>query len=544
MFSASNRGSSLAWIRCLPHNSACAVKTACAYWELSMGKSPLDRADWKEIRETLPPAQKDPSFWGMTATQFLGAFNDNLYKQLVLFVCTDLYLQSTGGGSGDGYQAIAFAVFSLPFVLFSGIAGYLSDLYPKRNVVIACKVAEIVVVLAGASAFFFHTRVGLFVVLFMMGTHSAFFGPSKFGILPEAFRSKDLPYVNGVFIMTTFLAIILGTVLAGELKSISQPLQVTEGAAPLPGARNFVIPLWVASLACVGTAVLGTMTALMVRKTPAANPDLRFRWSAFGIDGVTWRLIRRDRVIFNVLMITSVFWMVGGAIQQAVNAFSKYQLAISDRRAGIMLSFVAIGITIGCLVAGRLSKGRIRFGIYKAGNVGIILSLVALWALGTWGPNYQKRLPEPAAATIVAVAATESETLPVAAPETKTGEKKATESSTPAVDPDRPVDAFEWSCRLLLLVVGISAGLFTVPLQTFLQIRPPDEEKGRVIAAMNLINWIGILLSAALYFLVSFVIDQLNWPQSIHFVMCAGVLALLFLYRVAYTEPPTEMKTA
>lgn len=511
-----------------------------------MGKSPLDRADWKEQREALPPAQKDPSFWGMTATQFLGAFNDNLYKQLVLFVCTDLYLQSTGGGSGDGYQAIAFAVFSLPFVMFSGIAGYFSDLYPKRNIVIACKVAEILVVLAGATAFYFHTRVGLFVVLFMMGTHSAFFGPSKFGILPEAFRSKDLPYVNGVFIMTTFLAIILGTVLAGELKSISQPLQVVEGVAAPPTARNFVIPLWVASLACVGTAVLGTATAFLVRKTPAANPDLRFRWSAFGIDGVTWRLIRRDRIIFNVLMITSVFWMVGGALQQAVNAFSKYQLGVSDRRAGYMLSGVAIGIAVGCAIAGRLSKGRIRFGIYKVGNVGIIVSLVALWTLGTWGgPNFQRFLTQ-SAAMIMKQTGHEEVTAPEIAETPKsaeaTGEDKT--AKEPKIDPDRPVDAFEWTARILLLVTGISAGLFTVPLQTFLQVRPPDEEKGRVIAAMNLINWIGILLSAALYFLVSFVIDQLEWPQSTHFIVCAGVLALLFLYRVDYSEPPTEAQPA
>lgn len=477
-----------------------------------MGRSPLDHDEWKEHLETLPPVRRDVSFWGMTLTQFLGAFNDNLFKQLVLLVCTDLYLRSSGTGAGDGYQAVAFAVFTLPFVMFSGLAGYLSDLFEKRTIVILSKVAEIVVMGAGAVAFYFESITGLFVVLFFMGAQSAFFGPSKYGLLPEAYRARDLPFANGVFIMTTFLAIIFGTVLAGELKDEAHG-----------------VPVWMASMACVVTAVIGTVTALVVRRTPAANPGLRFQWSNLAIDGQTWRLIREDRLIFDVLMITSVFWCIGGVIQQAVNGFAKYQLAISDHRTGRMLAGVAIGIAVGCLIAGRVSKGKINFRVYKAGNLGIIVTLLALGMLGVFGPDRQRREPAPPAAEVAAADETIAtiETVPAAAPAEATQPEEA------------PMTAIEWAYRILLILTGVSAGLFTVPLQTFLQVRPPDQEKGRVIAAMNLFNWIGILLAAAMYFLVSFAIDILHLPQAVHFLACAIVMTFLFLFRIDSSRSPT-----
>ena len=163
----------------------------------------------------LPTLYADRSFWGMTVTQFFGAFNDNLFKQLILL----LSITILADGTTQDNQGTATLIFSLPFLLVTGIAGYLSDRYPKRGIIVLCKIAEIAVMALGALAFAYHGKSSslafLYLVLFLMGAQSGFFGPAKYGILPEMLRDDDLPRANGLILMTTFIAIITGTVVAG-----------------------------------------------------------------------------------------------------------------------------------------------------------------------------------------------------------------------------------------------------------------------------------------------------------------------------------------
>src|SRR5215831_2130960 len=135
-----------------------------------------EHADDKAIRA---PLFRDRSFWGMTATQFFGAFNDNLFKQLMLLLAIPV---GAAAARKADEQGLATMLFSLPFVLFSGFAGYLSDRYSKRTMIVACKVAEIGIMLLGMIGFLAYGTTGyrgLLAVLFLMGTHSAFFGPGK-----------------------------------------------------------------------------------------------------------------------------------------------------------------------------------------------------------------------------------------------------------------------------------------------------------------------------------------------------------------------------
>ena len=159
----------------------------------------------------------DPSFWGTTATQFFGAFNDNIFKQLLLLIAVGVAAQSKVKTDAQG---IAMVVFALPFVLFAGPTGYFADKLSKTHVIVFSKLMEIVAMALGVAAFYWYDEVGmtgLFLVLAFMGFQSTVFAPAKYGILPELFHARDLPKVNGVFLMTTFLAIILGQILAGVL---------------------------------------------------------------------------------------------------------------------------------------------------------------------------------------------------------------------------------------------------------------------------------------------------------------------------------------
>src|SRR5687768_3414875 len=177
-------------------------------------RSPLELGS-----DALPPLYQDRSFWGMATTQFLGAFNDNLFKQLILLMATPTAAEAAAK-IGHDRQGTAQLIFASAFLIFSGVAGYVSDRISKRRVVIAAKIAEIGIMFLGVLGFYFYGREGLnglLVVLFLMGVHSAFFGPAKYGILPELIRKSDLPRANGLFLMLTFLAIIFGTALAGVL---------------------------------------------------------------------------------------------------------------------------------------------------------------------------------------------------------------------------------------------------------------------------------------------------------------------------------------
>ncbi|MEE3368342.1 MAG: MFS transporter [Planctomycetota bacterium] len=411
---------------------------------------------------------KDRSFQGMTATQFLGAFNDNLFKQLVLLICIDAARQT---GRSDVYQPVAQALFALPFVLFSGFAGYLSDRLSKRRIVVVCKGVEIGVMLVGMCVFmsarssFDPSLALLLCVLTLMGTQSAFFGPAKYGILPELLSERNLPAANGIIQMTTFLAIIFGTAAAGYGKDLLQE------------------DLWLICCGCLAIAILGTLTSLLIRRTSPAQPTLDFDPSSLLVNRDTWKMLVTDRTLFGVLLISSLFWMIGGVLLPAVNAFGKNQLGIGDSRTSIMSASIGFGIASGCALAGKLSQSRIRFELVTAGSWGLVFGLCCLAGVGL--VDYEAL----------------------------------------------PVEWVEWIAWLLLVELGVSAGLFVVPLQVFMQTRPPVEHKGRMIGAMNLINWIAILAASGFYYLCAVLLSPVSWTFG---VLAAAVLPVAMFYRPAH----------
>ena len=437
----------------------------------------------------------DRAFWGVLVTQFLGAFNDNLFKQLVLLVCLDYKL--SGGPDRQGW---ALALFAVPFVFLSGTAGWLSDRWPKKPIVVGCKALEIVVMAAGAAAFFLGgDSIGLLVglllaVLALMSVQSALFGPAKYGILPELFRPSDLPRANGAVQMTTFLAIVFGMAAAGLLKDAFDPGAAAKAAGAAVGS------LYKVSLVAVGVAVLGTLASLFIRRVPTAEPGLPFEPSALAIHSSLWPLFKHDRRVPWVLFVASLFWLAGGLIQPAINALGKVQLGLGDTKPSLMAACVGFGIAAGCVLAGRLSGSRVRFGLVRGGAFGVAGVCISVWAVGFTGLN---------------------------------------------------ADAAQWVLYPLMALLGVFAGLFALPLQIFLQDRPPKELKGRMIGAMNVCTWIGIVASAGLYEALKRVSDgPLDPPAAgaadpdaaYHWVF-AAVAALLVPVGLLFRPADSELGT-
>lgn len=269
----------------------------------------------------------NPSLQGFVGSQFLGAFNDNLFKQLVLFLAARRLFP------GEDQQGLAFAVFSLPFVLFSGIAGDLSERVSKRTVILSMKVAEIVIAAAGAWALQVADWYLLLAVLFVMGVHSAFFGPAKYGVIPEIVREEEMLRANGVVAMTTFLAILLGQALAGPLLDV------------------FPDTLWMAGLVCVALGVGGTVSAMRMKKLTPRDPTRKVGPSPFGSLFQTMRELRADRGIFFVLIVHSFFWFNGGVLQQAIVGIGGAGgLELADNE-NSLLSMLLVVLAI-CIVVG------------------------------------------------------------------------------------------------------------------------------------------------------------------------------------------------
>ncbi len=381
------------------------------------------------------------SFLSYLGTQGLGAFNDNVFKQVVL-------LLSVGVAAG-GVEMLAIVqfAFALPFVLFSGFAGDVADRWSKGRLMTICKGLEVVVMLAGLVAFASLARGAssagasglwpLVVVTFFMGTQSAFFGPPKYGGIPELVRGHDLSMAAGYTQMTSFLAIILGVAVAGVLKEKC-------GAV-----------LWIPGAVCVAIAVVGTLISLGIARVPASAPDLRLGMRSFlSVFPTISRIFRTDALLRDVLLVYSWFWLVGGVCLTAINAYGKQRLGLGDGATSALVATLSIGIAVGSVVSGRCSRGRVRLDLSMPGLLAMVVCLVALPWIPVAGPG-------------------------LAAADVSTSSR---------------VLAFA-----LLTLLGAAAGFFSVPLFAFVQERPPADQKGQVFAAANFLNWIFILGSAAVF---------------------------------------------
>ncbi len=475
------------------------------------------------LAENLPPAidhdprpslYRDAAFWGMTITQFLGAFNDNLFKQLVLLLSITGVDEALKNEAADN-QWLPMLMFAVPFLLFTGYAGYLADRYSKRTIVVWAKVAEIVAMALGAAAFAMYganrAMWPMYAVLFFMAAQSAFFGPAKYGILPEMLRDNDLPRANGFMLMTTFLAIIFGTAVAGLLLADYRSPDEIAAAAELPNAQRVVAEqarvagqLWKGSVACIAIAVVGTITSLWVRRVPIANPGLKFTPEALTIPKDMIDLLRADRPLCMALVVSSVFWLLAGLVPPAVNSLGKLVLQVGDDNTSYLSAMIGVGIAAGCAIGGLVSRGRIDFRLLRIGSIGLLVCL-AIVAIPADGDVAQLK---GAAGQL---------------------------TRYPGIGESTQWLGF-WANLPMFLVMGAFTGLFAVPLQVFMQSRPPADKKGRMIAVMNQFNWVGILLAVAVYWALTKVIEWQLWPRSIVFLF----IALLMLPIALFYHPKNE----
>ncbi|MCS1409788.1 MAG: Bifunctional protein Aas [Verrucomicrobia subdivision 3 bacterium] len=295
-------------------------------------------------------------FWSLFVTQFQGAFSDNAFRFLVMF----LVMEGMTRDEKDALAPVINAVFALPFILFSMIGGMLADRYSKRTIAIGTKVAEVAIMSLAFIGLVTNQIVLLGVVVFLMSTQSAFFGPAKYGLLPEMLPESRLSWGNGIFSLGTFVAIIVGIIVAGQLSD------------------RFGAASWVCGVFLVGLAILGLSTSLGVMKVPAADPRRRIRLNYLPDLWRQVKSIRRDRMLFLAIIGDAYFLFLGAMMQLTVLFYSKESLGLSDSDFSYLMGALAIGIGAGSFVAGYLSEGKIEYGLVPLGALGMTGSCFAL----------------------------------------------------------------------------------------------------------------------------------------------------------------------
>ena len=372
-----------------------------------------------------------PEFWPLLNTQALGAFNDNFFRAaLISFVAFNPEFQDSGEKTILG--ALATGLMMLPFFLFSSLAGELADQRRKSSLIKISKSFE-VGIMALAALFLFIGNINiLLLMLFLMGTQSTFFGPLKYGLLPEVMPERDLVAANGLIEATTFLAIVLGTLAGSYLVTI-------------PLGTTVFMPV-----GFVAIAVLGLLFALKQPQSKIGDPELKLN---FNIWKGTCRIInsvRRRPPIWLAILAISWFWAIGSILITQLPVLCATTMGASSAVSTLVVTLVALGIGIGSMSAQWLLKGEVspRMVPMASAFLALFLTFLALSIIFLPAPN-------PMAPLTLGAFVSNWEYLRLAA-----------------------------SC----LLVSITGGIFVVPLYAILQHLAETQERSRVIAANNIVN--------------------------------------------------------
>ncbi len=400
-------------------------------------------------------------------TQFLGAFNDNIFKNvLLLFVA--FASVDTLPISSNLFINLAAGLFILPFFLFSALAGVLADKYEKSWFIRKVKLLEVVIMSLGAIGFIYESYGILLLLLFLMGTQSAFFGPVKYALLPQQLETKELVSGNALVETGTFLAILIGTLGAGIIAS--------EESAKL-----------VAAICIVSFAVLGYVSSCFIPEAPSNAPDLKVKWQPIKLTKATLAIAKKDRPTFQALMSISWFWFLGATYLTQFPNFTKLHLNGTESSVAFLLALFSVGIAIGSLACDKLSNHRIEIGIVPMGSLGISI----------FGLLMATSIPE-------------------SLPEFGSFQQFVTYSEL-------------WPLFAYLLLLGISGGIFIVPLYSLMQLRAKPDERAQVIAGLNIYNSL-FMVGSAVMGIVCLSVLELSIPQLFILLALLNTFVMLYLF--------------
>ena len=400
--------------------------------------------------------------------QFLGAMNDNVFKQ-ALVILLAYQTASFTSMSSDTLQNLAQALFILPFFLFSATAGQLADKYEKSRLITLTAALELAVMGLGAAGFFMHSLPLLLAALFLGGTQSALFGPVKYAILPQHLRESELIGGNALVETGTSLAILVGMIVGGWM--IAQPGWGVAGIAVLT-----------CSLSAGGLLLSG-----FIPRSPAADPALVINWNPAR---ETWRILRfaaGNRTVFLSILGISWFWLYGAMLVTQFPNLVRNLLHGNEQVVTLLLVVFSIGIGAGSLLCERLSGHKVELGLVPFGSIGLTV----------FGIDLGLATAAPAAGTALGL-------------EAFLGHGQ------------------NWRVLADLMLIGVFGGLYIVPLYALVQSRSDAAHRSRIIAANNVLNALFIVVAAGIS--IGLLAAGLSIPQLIIVTALMNAAVALYIY--------------
>lgn len=304
------------------------------------------------------------SFWPIFWTQFLGAFNDNVFKNaLVILITFKAY--SMGGLSPKDMVALCGGIFILPFFLFSPIAGQVADKFSKSKLVFWIKVWELLAMSIAVIGFFLSSLNLLLFTLFFMGLQSTFFGPIKYSVLPELLNDNEMMKGNALISMGTFVSILLGTILGGSLIALEQHSSLA------------------VSCAVMILAFFGIFTASKLNYLKPCDENLKLDFNPIR---PIWSLIKlsaQNKQVHQSIKGISWFWFLGAAVLSIIPPYCKEVLAGNEALVTFFLGVFSVGVGLGSMICEKICKGEVKLGTVPLGALGMSLFLIDLYFVGS-----------------------------------------------------------------------------------------------------------------------------------------------------------------
>lgn len=409
-------------------------------------------------------------FFPYFVTQCLGALNDNIYKNVLLLMVTYSQIDSLPM-SVDLFVNLAAGLFILPFFLFSAHAGAIADNMDKAKLIRRLKLIELVITSCAATAIMTQSAILMLVLLFMTGTQSAYFGPVKYALLPQALRSDELVRGNAWVEIGTFLSILIGTLSAGLLLAIPNGMLI-------------------ASCIVITLSLLGFLSSANIPSLPSKKSDQVKFEPVTGLKK-TLKLAQKQRGIWMSILAISWFWFMGATYLTQFPNFAREHLFADSTVVSLLLALFSVGIATGSWLCEKLSFNQVELGILPFGILGLtIFSVDLLWA-------------------VPAIESFPSQYYDV--------QSFVAQSSHIRVMID-------------LFLVGVSGGVFIVPLYAFIQSRSEEGECAQSIAANNIMNALFMVASAAVSILVLSVLE-FSIVELFAILAVGNFIVAIYVYR-------------